>query len=100
MKIDQIAAVVSEQTFRLIGTRMTLGSITVADLASWKTLGTVEINPSMCGPVGSMFKAISCTVMAGYSELKGVHLRLSYAYSHLSGGSNGTDAEFTFPLSI
>lgn len=53
-------------------------------------IGKFAISPSMCGPVGAMFKTITCEVSMGYAR-NNLHILYCYRYEHQDGGNNGHD---------
>lgn len=59
--------------------------------------GTYSISPSMCGPVGKMFKTLKVTVstafQGGEDREKSIWIRYDYKYIHPGGGNNGYQVE-------
>lgn len=96
MNIQAVLSVIDEETFKVLGTRFVMDDVRLDDLREWHSLGKIDINPAMCGPVAAMFDTITCGVTVGYVECNSdgkkppqVHFQFHYDYNHNGGGHNG-----------
>lgn len=93
--ITKVCVAIEQDVLNTLGLAVDTSCLTIAQLKSdYHTFGKFTIAPAMCGPVGAMFKSITCKVMAGVVQPVAtspisVVMVYEYDYNHPCGGHNG-----------